>query len=108
MATAASVTEEAIAAGVDASDTAAAVATTGVVLTAGERTSITNAILDLANTLDGKTLRQVLRYIAASSAGKISGAGTGTEKVYGVDGTTERIRATVDSSGNRTAISLDP
>lgn len=57
--------------------------------------------------IDGKTLQQALRYIAATTAGKVSGAGTGTETFVGLDGSTNRLQATV-SSGNRTAISYDP
>lgn len=61
-------------------------------------------VTDAANSLDGKTLQQALRIIAAATAGKISGAGTGTEVAKGLDGSTDRITATVDASGNRTAI----
>jgi len=35
-------------------------------------------------------------------AGKITGAGSGTETATGTDGVTERVEFTVDASGNRT------
>jgi hypothetical protein len=49
-----------------------------------------------------------LRYISGTTAGKCSGAGSGTETYYDLDGTTAVIEATVDSDGNRTAMSYDP
>ncbi len=54
--------------------------------------------------VDGKTLPAALQYIAASTAGKISGAGTGTEIFLGLDGATTRLTITVDASGNRSAV----
>lgn len=68
-----------------------------------------DAILDLANGIEtGLTPRQALRLIAAVAAGKVSGAGTGTEYVRNaVADTKARITATVDSSGNRTAMTTD-
>jgi len=58
--------------------------------------------------IDGKTPQQAMRYIAAAVAGKLAGAGTGTETVTGLDGSTDRVTYTVNSSGNRTAVSYDP
>lgn len=54
--------------------------------------------------VDGMTLPVAVQYVAAAAAGKASGAGTGTEVFKGLDGLTTRITATVDASGNRTAI----
>lgn len=68
-------------------------------------------VLDVIATdtlIDGKTLQEAVRYIAAVLAGKLSGAGTGTEAVKGLDGSTDRVTFTVDGSGNRTAVSYDP
>ena len=56
---------------------------------------------------DGKTMREVLRIMAAVLAGKVGGAGTGTETFKGLDGTTDRVISTVDASGNRTAVVVD-
>lgn len=61
-------------------------------------------VIDAANSLDGKTLQEALRIIAAGAAGLSSGAGTGTETFKGLDKTTDRLTATVDAAGNRSAI----
>tara|TARA_Y100000310_G_scaffold328637_1_gene397083 strand:+ start:1751 stop:3136 length:1386 start_codon:yes stop_codon:yes gene_type:complete len=68
---------------------------------------IADALLDRASAIDGKTPRQALRYIAAGLAGKISGAGTGTEIFVGIDASTTRFTVTTDASGNRTAVTYD-
>ena len=53
----------------------------------------------------GLTIQQALRLIASTTGAKLSGAGTGTETFRNaVADTTNRVVATVDSSGNRTAI----
>jgi hypothetical protein len=61
-------------------------------------------------TIDGNlTAKQILALIGAASAGKISGAGTGNITIKSInDETTNRILATVDSSGNRLDITLNP
>jgi hypothetical protein len=82
--------------------------TDGVVISTATQQAIATALLDLANAVDGKTLRQAIQYIAAVVAGELSGAGTGTETVNGLDGTTARATFTVDEDGNRTAVSYDP
>lgn len=90
-----------------AADTVANVTTVGSV-TAKTGYSLASTGLDLI-TIDGKTLPVAMHHIAAAAVGKLSGAGTGTEVMKGLDGTTTRITATVDSSGNRTAITYtDP
>jgi hypothetical protein len=53
------------------------------------------------------TLKQALQRIGAIAAGKVSGAGTGTEVFVGMDGTTTRVTVTVDTYGNRSAITYD-
>lgn len=55
----------------------------------------------------GLTQEELLRIFAAVLAGKVSGAGTGTEVFRGINDDKDRVTATVDSSGNRTAIILD-
>ena len=56
----------------------------------------------------GLTLRQALKLLAAATAGKLSGGGTTTVTIRNaVDDSKDRIVATVDSSGNRTAITYD-
>lgn len=85
----------------DAAKTAAQ-AGDAMTLTSGERTAVANALLDLAAAIDGKTPRQALRIIAASTAGEIFGAGTGEETFVGLDKTTTRLVVDVDDAGNRT------
>ncbi len=53
--------------------------------------------------VDGVKLSSALQVIGASVAGKVSGAGTGTEVFKGLDGSTTRLTTTCDSLGNRTA-----
>lgn len=55
--------------------------------------------------VDGKSITDSLQIIAAVVAGKISGAGTGTETFVGLDAATSRAVVTVDASGNRSAVS---
>lgn len=55
----------------------------------------------------GLTAGEILRIIAAVLAGKVSGAGSGTETFSGLDGTTPRVVSTVDDGGNRTAVAVD-
>jgi hypothetical protein len=78
-------------------------------LTATERTAIATALLDYAEAIEtGITPRGALRLLLAAQAGKVSGAGTGTETFRNAAADTKnRIVATVDSSGNRTALTLD-
>lgn len=78
-------------------------------LTSAERNSVATALLDLANAIDGKTLRQAMRYVSAVAAGVLpSGAGSGTETFKGLDGATDRVRVSVDNDGNRTSVEYDP
>jgi hypothetical protein len=46
--------------------------------------------------------------MAAALAGKVSGATTSTVTIRDVNDTRNRIVATVDGNGNRTALTLDP
>jgi hypothetical protein len=46
----------------------------------------------------------LMRYVAAACAGQLSGGGTATEVMKDVDSVTTRLTASVDASGNRTAI----
>jgi hypothetical protein len=54
-------------------------------------------------------VRQALRLILASAAGKLSGAETGSTNVLirDTNDSKDRINATVDEFGNRTAVTLD-
>lgn len=53
------------------------------------------------------TAAELLRIISAALAGELSGVGTTTITIKGVDQTTDRIVATVTSEGERTAVALD-
>ena len=65
-------------------------------------------LLDTEIVETGLTLRQALRLVTAATAGKISGGGTATVTIRNAvaDGA-DRIVATVDTDGNRTAITYD-
>lgn len=67
---------------------------------------IAAAILDLANAIEtGLTLRNAMRLAAASAAGALTGAGTGTETLKSaVSGSKNRIVGTIDEDGNRTVV----
>lgn len=53
------------------------------------------------------TVRQALKVILASAAGKLSGAATTTVRIRDIADTLNRIDATVDADGNRTAVNLN-
>lgn len=64
--------------------------------------------LDRANGIEpGITLRGSQRLILAATAGKLSGAATATVTIRNVGDTKDRITATVDADGNRTAVTTD-
>ncbi len=66
------------------------------------------ALMDLADGIETSiTLRQAVRLILAASAGELSGAATTTITIRNVGDTKNRITATVDADGNRTAVSVD-
>ncbi len=55
-------------------------------------------------TVGGKAWTQALDYIAAVEVGLCSGANTGSEAYFSIDKTNVRVTATIDQSGNRTAM----
>lgn len=55
----------------------------------------------------GLNLTQAIRLILASAANKVSGAETGTIRFRDHNDTKDRIVATVDSNGNRSAVTKD-
>jgi hypothetical protein len=61
-------------------------------------------VLNVDTLVDGKTIAQALIYCGAGIAGRVSGAGTGTEVFLGLDESTTRLTVTVDTSGNRTDV----
>lgn len=68
---------------------------------------IAATLLDLAGAVDGKTLRQTMQILAAVLAGKVSGAGTGTEKFRSLDDAADRVTVAVDPYGNRTGVEMN-
>lgn len=91
---------------------AAAIATDAVgaaELATDAANEIADALLDRAAAIEtGITPRQALRLITAAEAGKLSGAATTTVTIRNASADTkDRIVATVDASGNRSAVTLD-
>lgn len=78
-------------------------------LTSGERNSVADALLDRTDGVEtGLTPRSALKLALAATGGKVSGAATTTNTFRNaVADTKNRIVATVDSDGNRTAITYD-
>jgi hypothetical protein len=69
---------------------------------------IANVLLDLAAGVEtGLTVRQALRLHASALYGKLSGAATATISIRDTNDTKNRIVATVDADGNRSAVVLD-
>lgn len=82
--------------------------TDGVVLSTATLNQIADALLDRAAGVEtNRTPRQALRLILSSAAGKLSGAATANVKIRDTNDTLDRIDATVDISGNRTAVTLN-
>ena len=66
------------------------------------------SLLDLTDGVESSvTLRQAMRLILSAAAAKLSGAATTTIAIRNVGDTKDRITATVDADGNRTAVTLD-
>jgi hypothetical protein len=84
--------------------------TDGVVVASGSKTgySLTAAGMDSVAVESGLNARQALSIIAASAAGTLNGAATTTVTIDGAGVATDRIVATVDADGNRTAVTLTP
>jgi hypothetical protein len=61
----------------------------------------------IPGTIDGKTYSELVTLIAAALLGKASGLATTTAVYRAVDDSKDRVTATVDSSGNRSAVTLD-
>ena len=69
---------------------------------------IADALLDRSNGIETSyTLRQAMRLMLSALAAKLSGAETTTINIRNVGDTKNRITATVDANGNRSAVTLD-
>lgn len=83
----------------------AAPAATGDIPTANQNA---DALLDRAAGVEtGHTLRQSMRLMLAALVGKVSGAGGTTVTIRDTGDSKDRITATVDADGNRSAVTLD-
>jgi len=61
----------------------------------------------MAETIDGSvSYKTVFQAIASVLAGKVSGGGTTTITFRDLADTLDRVAATVDSSGNRSAVTI--
>lgn len=75
--------------------------------TAEEVAAATVSMLATRIIENGMTSDDLTRLMASVLLGKVTGAGTGTEHFRDLADTKDRVVATVDNSGNRTAITLD-
>jgi hypothetical protein len=69
--------------------------------------NITAAAVLAAGDIDGYSLESALKLVLAALSGELSGAGTTTILIRAADDSKVRITATVDGSGNRSALTLD-
>jgi hypothetical protein len=77
------------------------------VLAAGAVTEIADGMLDRTDAVEtGYTPRQALRILLAAEGGKVAISG-GTVTIRNVTDAKDRITATTDASGQRTAVTLD-
>lgn len=60
-----------------------------------------------AGDVDGYTVEETLKLCLAALVGKLSGAATPTVAIRAADDSKDRITATVDADGNRSAVTLD-
>lgn len=94
----------------DATSTFAVLGVAGIgSLSSTERNAIADALLDRTDAIEvGLTPRGQMRLVAAAEAGKASGLATTTVTLRNaVADTKNRITATVDANGNRTAVTTD-
>lgn len=68
-----------------------------------EAADVLNAVYE-----EAESVQDFLRLARAALVGLVTGAETTTIKFLGADETTERIVATVDTDGNRSAVTVDP
>lgn len=91
-----------------ATATGFAVAGDAMTLTTGERNAVADAKFDRADGVEaGLTERQAYRLLVSVLGSLLSGAGTATETFRDFGDTKDRVVATVDANGNRTAVTRD-
>jgi hypothetical protein len=69
---------------------------------------IAQATLNAFLVENGLSVSDILRVLLAVSAGKLAGAAGTTVTIRDTADTKNRVTATVDADGNRTAVTLDP
>ncbi|MEM4359821.1 MAG: hypothetical protein QXT45_04775 [Candidatus Bilamarchaeaceae archaeon] len=80
----------------------------GVAISDSTKQSIATTLLDLSDGVESnRTVRKSLRLMLAALVGKLSGAGTSSISIRDTNDTKNRIVATVDTNGNRSAITLN-
>lgn len=84
----------------------ALVSDSGNGILADAATSVTSA--SLGSAYGNKTLMEALKTMFAVLAGKASGMGTTTAVFRNIGDTADVVTATVDASGNRTSVTLNP
>ena len=93
---------------IDATVSSRAATGDAMTLTTGERDAVAAALLDLANGVEtGITTRQALRATLSALAGKVSGMSANAPVFRAADDSKDRITATTDAAGNRSAITLN-
>lgn len=84
-----------------------AASSAGIVAAIPSAASVKAAVWSSTSTNTGYTMEKLVEIVASGSpAGKVSGAGTGTETFKHVGSTAAAMVVTVDSSGNRTAVTI--
>jgi len=79
----------------------------GTITTFDGLNNITAADVLAAGDIDGFSLEEANKLELAALGGKLSGGATATNTIRAADDSKDRITATVDSDGNRTAVTLD-
>jgi len=69
--------------------------------------NLATQLFDSNDIESGVTMRETLRIVMSAVAGKLSGAETSTVAIRDVNDSKNRIVATVDGNGNRTAVTYD-
>jgi hypothetical protein len=79
----------------------------GFSLSAAGVDAVLDEIVDANAPANANSLRETVNVIAAATAGKLSGAGTGTLTFRALGDDKDRITATLDVDNNRTAVTQD-
>lgn len=75
--------------------------------TSSQLTTVQNKTDLIPGTLDGKTFAEIIQLVAAVLMGKVSGMGSNAPVFRSINDGADRVSATTDASGNRTAVTLN-